>query len=172
MRHTYYKNRAPGSDAAELSEFVFCTDVESSVREFVEAHYGHCVELYTDVPSGMHGFYTSVEDFAEMLEYLIGRRLCGGQIQMEIVEKNGRLAIAVESDEYDVTALGGDLTLAMLATRAGFGVETDGDRLVLSADVLMSGKGIVCAIARALLLYHLEAVYRRTRAEKGQPDGQ
>lgn len=172
MKQAYGENPAQATGDGKLDEFVFCTDIESSVREFIEAHYGHCVELYTAVQGGMHGFYTSVEEFAQMLEYLIGRRLCGRQIRMEIVEKNGLLSILIDSDECDITALGGDLALAVLATRAGFAVETDGNRLLLTAEVEMSGKDIVCAIARALLLYYLEAAYQRTRAEKKQKEGE
>ena len=169
---TYYPDRAPSDASAEPSEFIHCTDVESSVREFVETHYSDYVELYTSMQNGLHGFYTSVRELAELLEYIMGRRLCGGNIRIEMIEKGGTLTITIDSDECDASVLGGDLTLAVLATHAGLGVETDGDRLVLYVDVVMSGKGIVCAVARTYLLYHLEAAYQRTRAEKEQKEGQ
>ena len=109
---------------------------------------------------------------------LLGEKLCPGLYEGKGEEdwvracKNGLLSILIDSDECDITALGGDLALAVLATRAGFAVETDGNRLLLTAEVEMSGKGIVCAIARALLLYYLEAAYQRTRAEKKQKEGE
>lgn len=147
--------------ADTLPEFVYCEDAARAIDEHVRRHYGDLVEVRSSVHGGAEGFYTRPSELAEMIHRIIGEAPCGRHLTLEMFCEGGAFTVRASSDEYDVSSLGTDMPLAAMALGAGVLIDTDGDSLLITADTLLCGKGIVSAIGRSALLRCLEEAYFR-----------